>query len=160
MRYHLVLLAALSSMAALADALPSGAANGPAPFPGGDDLSARDVANNGTIAAGLDPLQPGDFWCETSWASPTEQEINWMIVDIMNYKDKTCRQTNSLGSKCKQIASHNGGQVSMCGSRYSAACYTVASAVDHIRQRCTHTEKNRAGGKYRYAGTNNWVMLH
>lgn len=134
----------------------AGAAIPPLDIPGidEDDIVVRaDPHNNrrfnySVFSTGV-PL--GNINCETSGASPTLTEIDSCIEEV--YKRHDCKQDNIGGSKCRLIASHFGGDISVCG-KYgkNIKCSEVAKAAQQLKFFCSAYLPGHAGGFFTHYG--------
>lgn len=85
--------------------------------------------------------------CETSQASPTFSEIDYMVMRL--HKFASCLNTNPFGSHCTELIRYEGGNVAICGSYWgNLDCHDVASAVDNIRDNCADWNAQRSGGQF------------
>ncbi|KAA8902603.1 hypothetical protein FN846DRAFT_955370 [Sphaerosporella brunnea] len=92
----------------------------------------------------------GDAKCDTTPNSPTYDEIYKAAWKA--YMLGLCKQTNPAGSKCKQVANHNGGEVSICGAYGQAVdCKAVAWAALSVLSKCGKSNIGRASG---------WIQLN
>ncbi|KAI5842787.1 hypothetical protein BZA05DRAFT_422426 [Tricharina praecox] len=80
----------------------------------------------------------GKLVCETSWASPTYDEIDYVVWKVSKQKKNTCGQENHTGSKCTRLQRYKGGELSLCGrGGWAIPCPAVAWAGKEIRNRFT-----------------------
>ncbi|KAI5845462.1 hypothetical protein BZA05DRAFT_421284 [Tricharina praecox] len=97
------------------------------------DPSSNSTFNYYTLAGGV----IGKLVCETSWASPTYDEISHVVSKISKMATDKCSQDNVGGSKCTRLQWYKGGEISLCGKVANGIpCPAVAWAGQEIRNRC------------------------
>ncbi|KAI5845478.1 hypothetical protein BZA05DRAFT_447802 [Tricharina praecox] len=92
--------------------------------------------------------------CKTSWASPTFDEIDNVVLKVSKKARDDCGQYNHGGSKCTRLQWYKGGALSLCGKAgWTIPCPSVAWAGQEIKNRCGNDDMQRAGGHLAFAAS-------
>jgi hypothetical protein len=103
----------------------------------------------------------GVMTCETSSASPTYSEIDYVVWKVSKQKKLTCFQDNPGGSKCTLLQKHHGGEFSICGDpTYGLPCEVMAWAGAEIKKRCGNDATQRAGGYFSFGSRHLRAVIH
>jgi len=103
----------------------------------------------------------GSVTCETSWASPTYSEIDYVVWKVSKQRKRTCHQDNPGGSKCTLLQRYHGGELSICGDpTYGLPCATMAWAGAEIKKQCGNDAMQRAGGYFDFGIRHIRTVIH
>jgi len=119
---------------------------------GSGNITAVELGSDWRSSGGKFPTS-GWLSCDTSWASPTFTEVDYLIAKVAsNTGWKDCTQNNAFGSMCTKLSSYYGGAISFCGKfDFTLPCAKVAMAAQIIRDYCSEPSKHRVGGVFKFA---------
>lgn len=125
------------------------------------ELTDTSVVHNITL-----PKRGGgpNLFCEASRASPSIVDIHKAANRMIDeWYDEWCSQTNfaPLGSKCTELKSYKGAQISICngGKGVDIPCEEAAKTAKKIADKCVRKDR-KTGGYWKFIDEGFRIVVH